>query len=120
MLEIRLIGPCGIVVMEGTVAIGIGIIEPIEFGEDDGLNHGEAAFRTIAKVAFGLFAVQAMEQFPCGIAQPEERLAGGGDQETRVVADLESGKTGRGGRGLGEGAGERKGREKPRAGCEED
>ena len=89
--EIRLVRPGRVVVDERSLAVGVGRAKAIELGQRDGLDDGEAAFRAIAQVPFGILARLAMEQLPCRVAEPEERLAVGGHEEAPVLGHRQPG-----------------------------
>jgi len=98
--EVVLVRLRRIVVPERRVSVRIGIVQAVELGEDYGLDDGEAPFRAIAQIALRVLAGQTVEQLPGCVAQPEERLARGGDEEALVLRDLQSRQLpgGRGGR----------------------
>ena len=58
------------------MAIGIGRIQTVLFGQDHGLNDREALGCTILQIKVRLRTIKTMEQFPGRIAQVEEGLAG--------------------------------------------
>ena len=82
------------------MAVRIGIVQAVELGEDDGLDDGEAPFARGCQIASRFLAGQTVEQLPGGVAQLEERLARGGDEEALVLRDLQARQLpgGRGGR----------------------
>jgi hypothetical protein len=55
------------------MAVGVGDRQAVQFGENDGLNDGEALGGAIAQIALRLLAVEAMKKLPGGISQVEER-----------------------------------------------
>jgi hypothetical protein len=61
----------------------------VEFGDGDRLHNVEAVPGAVVEELFRLLAVQAVKEFPGGVAEPEERLAILGDEETVVVRDFE-------------------------------
>ena len=80
-----------VIVDERYLAVRLRRAEAIEFGQDDGLDDGEAPFRAIAQVPFGILAIQPMEQLPRRVAEPEERLAVVVHQEAPVLGHLQPG-----------------------------
>ncbi len=68
-------GLSGVILEEGKVAVGVGGMEAIEFGEGDCLDDGEAFVGAVLEVERGFFTVEAVEEFPGGIAEVEEGLA---------------------------------------------
>ena len=89
VLEVFLVRLGGVVVGERLFAVGVGRVEPVEFGEDDGLNYSEAFLAAVLEVEFGVLAIEAVEEFPCGVTEPEERLAIGVLQIAVVIGDFE-------------------------------
>ena len=59
------------------MAVGVRLVQPVELGERDRLDDGEAPLGAVIEVALGLLAGQAVEQLPRRVAQPEERPAVG-------------------------------------------
>ncbi|MFM1945611.1 MAG: hypothetical protein RI897_4593 [Verrucomicrobiota bacterium] len=81
----------GVVIEEGEVAVGIGGMEAVEFGEGDGLDDREAFAGAVLEVERGFFAIEAVEEFPSGIAEVEEGLAIIESEEALVGTDREAG-----------------------------
>ncbi len=73
MREVLLVRRRGVAVDERQIAIGIRHGQPVELGEDDGLNDGEALLPAFLQIAFRVFARQAMEELPRRVAQIEKR-----------------------------------------------
>ena len=85
VLEVFGVGFGRVVVDEGFVAVGVGGIEAVEFGEDDCLNDGETYPASVFEIAFGFEAVEAVEEFPRGVAKVEKRRTVGVDNESFVL-----------------------------------
>lgn len=81
----------GVIVEEGEVAVGVGGMEAVEFGEGDGLDDRETFTGAVFEVERGFFAIESMEEFPGGIAEVEEGLVVVESEEALVSADLEAG-----------------------------
>jgi hypothetical protein len=71
------------------VSIGIRVAVPVDFGQGDRLDHRVTLGRPIFQIPVGLLAIEAMEQLPGGVAQPEERRAVGMDEKPLVLGDLQ-------------------------------
>jgi hypothetical protein len=56
-------------------------MQTIHFGQNDSRDDVKSLLAARFEVMFGLSAVQAVEQFPGGICQPEKRLSAGSDEE---------------------------------------
>jgi hypothetical protein len=82
--------PARVVVDEGAVAVGVGVVEPVELGERHGLDHGEALPRPVLEIAVRLLAVQAVDELPRRVAEVEERPAVLVDEEAPVLAHLQA------------------------------
>jgi hypothetical protein len=89
VLKVGIVGLGGVVVDERLFAVRVRVVEAVELGEGDGLDNGVVLFRTDLEIGLGVVPVQAVEEFPGGIAQPEERFAVVGDQKAMVVAYLQ-------------------------------
>ena len=84
-----LVRPGGIVVDERAMAVGVRIVEAVEFGERYGLDHAVTAGRAILEVAGRLVAVEPVEDLPGGVAEPEEGLPLGCHEKPLVGGNLE-------------------------------
>ena len=94
VLEIFLIGAGGVVIREGLLAIGVGRVQAVQFGEHDGLNDSETFLGAGVEVKRCILAAETVEEFPGGVAEPHEGLAVGLRQLVAVArhAELSAGR----------------------------
>ncbi len=85
MAEIGLVGPGRVVFDQGILAVRIGRMQPIKFGERHGLDDVKPLALAVLEKELDLFEGQTMKNLPVGIGQPEKRLAALRDQETVVL-----------------------------------
>ena len=79
-----------VVVEERPVSVGVWVANPIELRQRDRLDDGKAPLGTIAQIAKRLLAIQAVEQLPRRITEPEERLAIRLDEKPLVLRNPQS------------------------------
>ncbi len=83
------VGTRRVAVDQWAVSVSVRGVEPVQFGQRDGLNHGVTLRGAVGDVEVGFVAVETVEQLPCRISQPEERPAVGVLQITSVIRDAE-------------------------------
>src|SRR5690606_11090441 len=86
--EIPLIGLPRVVVDERQLPITVWFLQTLHFREHHGLDHREAFRRPVIEVIPDLRRIEAVEQLPARVAQPEERAPVGMDERTAVGAHL--------------------------------
>ena len=83
----------GVVVEKRAVAVWVGVVQTVELGERDRLDDGESPLGAVAQIPIGFLAVQPVEQLPCRVAEPEERLlaarAALADQKSLVLRNFQ-------------------------------
>jgi hypothetical protein len=87
--KVFLIGACGIQVDEGDLPLLVGFPEAVHFGQDHRLDDVETFGRAVVEVAGDLLRGKPVEEFPGGIAQPEEGGAVAVLQEVAVGRHLQ-------------------------------
>ncbi len=92
MAEVVFVRAGRVIAEQGQVAVGVGGSQAVMLGQKNSLNDVEALLTTHFQVMFGFGQGQAVEEFPGGIAQPEEWLASFSDEETAVLRESNAGR----------------------------
>ncbi len=72
MPEVSIIGLGRIVVVQGEVAVPVGLREAIQFSKRHGLNNVVAFLGPVFQVHIGFVTVEAVKQLPCRITKVEK------------------------------------------------